>query len=178
MEEQIAAIKAKIEALGLQPRATVSLSEIRALEQELDISIPEEYVAFVTQIGDGWDMQLIGSKHIPTMESLFKDLDKEHLRQAFPFEKTWIWEGEEADCQDGETDEEWNERVDKLLEPVDYGNIPLIMGYSGEIYGLIVKGPMRSKIWAFTDVGITPTEPLIEFLPFISAYLDGKDSFI
>ncbi len=46
-------LTSKIKDLGIRLRPTVSLEKIKKLEAQLGIKFPEDYVLFVTQIGNG-----------------------------------------------------------------------------------------------------------------------------
>ena len=48
----------------------VPLEKIRALEGQLGIELPEEYVSFLTQTGDGWEKQVVRCALWPEMKSL------------------------------------------------------------------------------------------------------------
>ena len=55
MDKKLHDIKAKMDALGIVPRAKIELAKIQAIEAEHRICFPKDYVAFITQIGDGWE---------------------------------------------------------------------------------------------------------------------------
>ena len=55
----ISNLASKIKKLGVKVRPTVSLEQIKGLEAQLGVKLPEDYVLFVAQIGDGWDKQVV-----------------------------------------------------------------------------------------------------------------------
>ena len=63
-------VGARIQAWGVKIRPAVPLENIRALEGQLGIELPEEYVSFLTQTGDGWEKQVVRCALWPEMKSL------------------------------------------------------------------------------------------------------------
>lgn len=170
-------LTSKIKELGIKVRPTVPMEKIKELEVQLAIKLPEDYVLFVTQIGDGWDKQVVKSSIWQEMQSIFSCEDLYLLREPFPYTDTWIWENRETNPLPGESDEEWNKRVDELLRPKYYGNITLMRGNNAEKFHLVLNGKCSGEVWTFTDVGIAPCSPRISFSEWIAAWLGGKRNF-
>ncbi len=63
-------VGARIQAWGVKIRPAVPLEKIRALEGQLGIELPEEYVSFLTQTGDGWEKQVVRCALWPEMKPL------------------------------------------------------------------------------------------------------------
>lgn len=174
MDKKLYDIKAKMDALGIVPRAKIELAKIQAIEAEHKICFPKDYVAFITQIGDGWERHIINGHIWMPMNSFAEELDTDYIEKPFPYTETWIWEDNDTNPLPNETDEEWDERVDRLLEPVEYGNIQLINVGDGGSFNLIVTGSEKGNIWFFSDIGIAPCVPKMEFLPWLDAWLSGE----
>lgn len=60
----------KNSSVGRQDKARRAAGKIRALEGQLGIELPEEYVSFLTQTGDGWEKQVVRCALWPEMKSL------------------------------------------------------------------------------------------------------------
>ena len=177
MDKKLYDIKAKMDALGIVPRAKIELSKIQAIEAEQKISFPRDYVAFITQMGDGWERHIINRRVWEPMNSFAEELDTDYIGKSFPYQEKWIWEDNDTAPLPGESDDEWDARVDELLLPTNFGNLPLTMGESGEMFHLITDGAEKGKIWVFTDIGIAPCVPKMEFLSWLDAWLSGKRDF-
>jgi len=52
-------LTAKIKNLGIRVRPAVPPEKTKGLEAQLGIKLPEDYALFLTQIGDGWDRQVV-----------------------------------------------------------------------------------------------------------------------
>ena len=170
----ILALASKMKELGVKVRPAVLLEQIKELEAQAGIKLPEDYVLFVTQLGDGWDKQVVKRSIWQEMKSVFSYEDLSLLREPFPYADTWIWEGRETNPLPGESDEEWDKRVDKLLRPKHFGNIFLMRGSNGEKFHLILNGECSGEIWIFTDAGIAPCSPRITFSEWIAEWLENK----
>lgn len=110
-----------IKELGIKVRPTVPMKRIKELEVQLGMKLPKDYVLFVTQIGDGWDKQVVNRSIWQEMKSIFSYEDLRLLCESFPYTDTWIWEGNETNPLPGESDEEWDKRIDELMRPKYFG---------------------------------------------------------
>lgn len=167
-------LSVKIKELGLKVRPTVSPENVREFEARLGVNLPEEYVLFVTEIGDGWEKQVVRRRLWQEMKSMVSHEDMSVLCKPFPYTEAWVWEGRETNPLPGECDEAWNKRVDELLRPKSFGNIPLMRGSHGEVFHLILNGKCSGEIWEFTDVGIAPCAPRVTFLEWITTWIESK----
>lgn len=62
----ILALASKMKELGVKARPAVLLEQIKELEAQAGIKLPEDYALFITQVGDGWDKrvdELLRPKH-------------------------------------------------------------------------------------------------------------------
>ena len=112
MKVNILDLASKIKELGIKVRPTVSLEQIRELEAQAGTKLPEDYVLFITQVGDGWDKQVVKRSVWQEMRSIFSYEDLSLICEPFPYTGTWIWEDRETNPLPGESDEEWDKRVD------------------------------------------------------------------
>lgn len=165
-----------IKELGIKVRPTVPMKKIKELEVQLGMKLPKDYVLFVTQIGDGWDKQVVNRSIWQEMKSIFSYEDLRLLCEPFPYTDTWIWEGNETNPLPGESDKEWDKRIDELMRPKYFGNIFLMRGSNGEKFHLILNGECSGEIWIFTDVGFAPCSPRLTFSEWIIAWIESKSS--
>ena len=98
-------VSARIQTCGAKIRPAVPLKKIRALERQLGIGLPEEYVPFFTQMGDGWEKQVVRCALWPEMKSLSTGQDTRLLREPFPCADAWAWEHQETNPMPGESGE-------------------------------------------------------------------------
>lgn len=164
-------LRTAVQELGLQTRPVVPLEQIREWKAQLGACLPEDYVSFVTQIGDGWEKQVVKRSLWREMKSLSACGDLSLLREPFPYTDPWIWEDRETNPLPGESDEDWDRRVEALLRPTRFGNLALMRGDRGQTFRLILKGACAGEIWEFTDVGISPCAPRTAFGEWITAQL-------
>lgn len=139
-------LSAKVKEIGIRMRPTVPLKQVKELEAQLGVNLPEDYVLFVTQVGDGWEKQVVTRSIWQAMNSIVSYEDLGLLCRPFPYTDAWIWENQETNPLPGEGDEEWNKRVEELLHPKRFGNIPLTRGNYGENFHLIVNGACAGEI--------------------------------
>ena len=86
----------------------------------------------------------------------------EHLKDDFLFDKYWIWESNYDE-----------EKITKIT----YGNIELIDIGDAQTWNIIVNGNEKGKMWFFSDVGIQPCAPSMNFLEWFEYWLDGNEDF-
>ena len=178
MNSLIENIKIIMQQKGIKPRKTVEISAIKDAELKFKITFPSEYVKFLTEIGDGWDKYFINGRCYPEMKSFRTVIDNnEFIAKEFPYTEPWIWEDNDTNPLPNESDEEWNQRVDRLLLPVEYGNIPLICTGDGGSLNLIITGIERGNVWFFSDIGILPCLAPNTFLKSVEAWLNEKQIY-
>ncbi len=178
MNSLIESIKMIMQQKGIQPRKAVEISAIKDAESKLQITFPSEYVKFLTEVGDGWDRYFNNNHWYPEMKSFRTVIDdNEFLAKEFLYMEPWIWEDNDTNPLPNESDEEWNQRVDRLLLPVQYGNIALICTGDGGSLNLILTGNERGNMWFFSDIGIFPCYAPNTFLKFVESWLTGKQIY-
>lgn len=85
----------KTKELGVKVRPTVSLKQIKELETQLGLKLPEDFMLFITQVGDGWEKQVVNRSLWQEMKSVFSYEYLSLLCEPFPYTDAWIWENNE-----------------------------------------------------------------------------------
>lgn len=160
MEAQIERIIQKMKRNNIQKNTALSMKDIKCFEQSANIKLPKELVLFYTEVCNGCKM-LDGFNLLRMDEWIF---NADNLRRDFPFERYWIWEDE---C----------DHVNKGLKDIENGNLLLIDIGDAQSWHIIVQGKERGKMWFFTDVGIQPCAPAMNFLEWFEFWLDGHDDY-
>jgi len=89
--------------------------------------------------------------------------DEERISKPFPFTEPWIWEGEEADP------EKMKIIYNGVIELIDIGDC--------KRWCIVVNGEESGKMWFFTDVGIHPANPSMNFREWMEYWLNGGEDF-
>lgn len=113
---------------------------------------------FYTQICNGCKM--LDGFNLLRMEEWKYNCD--NLKRAFPFEEYWIWE---------------NAYDEEKLKGIADGNLELINIGDAQSWNIIISGKERGKMWFFTDVGIQPCAPSMNFLEWFEFWLDGNEDY-
>ena len=88
-------VRARLEKLGITPRPPLKRTEITAFQEKTGVKLPKEYTAFLTKIGDGFQVKL-GSflyKFPPLSEVLY---DPEGIKKRFSHRESWCWEDDDS----------------------------------------------------------------------------------
>ena len=128
------------------------------MKKNTEYNWPAGLVEFYTEISNGCPM--IDEFDLYKFEDW--QYHSERIMEDFPFDTFYIWEGEEQDVD---------------LSVIENGNIELIDIGDAQTWNIIVKGNQQGKMWSFSDVGIQPAEPQMEFLEWFEYWLDGNDYF-
>lgn len=158
MEAYIGRMIQKMKNKNIQGNETVSINEIRKFEKATKITLPEELVLFYTQICNGCKM--LDGFDLFKMQEWKYNIEK--LANDFPFNQYWIWE------------DDYDEEKIKCIQ---YGNIELIDIGDAQSWNIIVNGKQKGKMWFFTDVGIQPCAPTMNFLEWFETWLDGEEDY-
>ena len=148
----------KMKSKNIERNELVSLEEIKSFEKKNNIELPNELVSFYTTISNGCKM-LDGFNLRKLDEWKFK---KGQLNSDFPFTEPWIWEDDENTGK---------------LKQIENGNIELIDIGDSQTWNIIVSGKEKGKMWFFTDVGIQPCAPAMDFLTWFEFWLDGNEDY-
>lgn len=158
MKSIIERILLKVQSKNIQKNEVIRIEDIRSFERNNNIKLPEELVLFYTEVCNGCKM-LDGFNLLRMDEWKY---NANSLKIDFPFEKYWVWE----DNYDKEK-----------LKDIENGNLALIDIGDAQSWHIIVKGKERSKMWFFTDVGIQPCAPSMNFLEWFEFWLDGHEDY-
>ncbi|MDE6252367.1 MAG: SMI1/KNR4 family protein [Lachnospiraceae bacterium] len=158
MKSSINRIIDKMKIKNVQKNVVVSINTVNKFEEKTNITLPEELVLFYTQICNGCKM--IDGFNLLRIEDW--ECNLEHVKKEFQFENYLIWE-----------DDYDEEKVKAILD----GNIELIDIGDAQTWNIIVKGKQKGRMWFFTDVGIQPCAPSMNFLEWFEFWLDGNDDY-
>lgn len=158
MKTRLNSIIDKMKSKNIERNEVVSLDDIKNFERKNKIELPKELVSFYTEISNGCKM--IDGFNLLKMEDWKFNSSK--VDKDFLFTKYWIWE----DDNDSEN-----------LKHIEDGNIELIDIGDSQTWNIIVSGKEKGKMWFFTDVGIQPCAPSMNFLELFEFWLDGNDDY-
>lgn len=156
MLEKIKRIKEKMIEKEVVFNASVDIAIIREFEDELNITLPKELTLFYTEVCNG--CSVVGDLYLRVFEKL--EFKRGSVCLEFPFKESWIWEWEDTAPNS------------ELLKQIDNGNISVIDLGCGLSWNIIVTGDERGKMWSFSDVGISPSVPRLDFLDWFEHWLD------
>ena len=130
--------------IELNPPAT--METVRKVEAQYHISLPREYVLFITTVGNGGTLpDSSGLKQLSRYIYPIEQCNFGKTTLLFPYEKAWDWGH----------DDTYNSEVDPegKIVATQYGHFAFTAPDDGEGYtwNLIVNGPCSGEVWAFTD---------------------------
>lgn len=132
---------------------TVTLDTVRQFEAQYQITLPQEYVWFITAVGNGYD----ASRVVPGTLRLLYPLEhsaSDRLSRPFPLEDSWFFHTDQ--CRHPESEPQYSYNIssdpDGLWERAQNGyltlttekkrNLPLEQAVL-----LVVNGAARGQIW-------------------------------
>jgi SMI1 / KNR4 family (SUKH-1) len=165
MQQIIEQVRSEVVHRGLTMNPCLSEARVSELEAAWGISLPQEYRAFVTLIGNGgegppeYGLAPLGTG--PSYEHgwNFAENYAQRLRRRFPRKDVWLW-------GDDESDEEVEAAADGVLFLGDDG--------CGMYWMLVVTGEARSEVWQLAEDGVQPCAPRLGFLDWYQSWLDGN----
>lgn len=191
MNQQLQRITAKLEQLKnldihlqvfgaqqhqYQLNSPLSIDVIQAFEQDYQVTLPKDYVAFFTHIGNGGAGPFLGLE--PFEHALFVDLDYPNpqllLHPNLPFQHQNAWNALFiATCD--EDDEDYEQQYYAFHAHQMDGCIAICNYGCGVSLNLVVNGAEYGYIWTddrANDGGIYPSQELgnIEKLSFLDWY--------
>ena len=153
-------VRERLEKLGVTPGPPLKRTDITAFQEKTGVKLPKEYAAFLTQIGDGFQVKLDSFlyKLPPLSEVIY---DPEGIKKRFSHREAWVWEDD--DSATGR----------KIAAATTNGQIELVDRGCGQSYRLIVCGGAKGEVWDMADVGIAPYGNGLDFLDWLRDFLDG-----
>jgi hypothetical protein len=143
----------------------LSAAELRAFEQAHQVALPSDYRLFLQQVGNGGPgPPAYGLRPLGAAETWWGDEQRaawqhfQAIQRPFPFTQPWCWE-DEADPDPAR------------LAAVYDGTLYLGTDGCGSDWALVVTGPQRGCVWQITEVGLTPCQPALTFLAWLSRWL-------
>ncbi len=167
MKKKIEELKRLIEKINIEKEGTVQLNPVIALEKvtmfekKYKISLPKEYVDFITKIGDGGIIQseIYGAQKLISLnEYELLGYPLEYMDIPFPLEHSWMpdWGDTIDGIEDVEDDDVIEQRMAEQWERIEcQGNITIISNNTcnNTRWILIIKGTCRGEIWEISEYG-------------------------
>lgn len=154
-------VRARLAALDITPRPPLGRADIAAFQEKTGVKLPKEYTAFLTQIGDGFEVKFQSFVYrLPPLAEV--RYDPEGVKKRFSHREAWVWEDD-----DSATDK-------KIAAATENGQIELVDRGCGQSFRLIVCGGAKGEVWDVADVGVAPYGNGLDFLDWLKDFLDGK----
>ena len=177
LEKEVTEIKKIIESKKILTYPPLQKNEIKEFCEKYEVNLPEEYILFLTEIGDGWKKTQNDVYSTINMNQLSESYSEgENLKKEFPFVNGWIWEdegSEEWPQLENETEDEYEQRLIALQESAQYGQITLIDVEDGGSWNLIISGKCKGQIWFVCGEGVMPCTDRFTFFEWIRKWLNG-----
>lgn len=159
IKTSFAEIREKLDKLGVIPGSPLKRADITAFQESAGIKLPKEYAAFLTKIGDGFEIRSNTFHYVlPPLQKV--SFEPECIRKRFSHREMWIWEDDETATEQ------------KILSATRNGQLELIDCGCGESYRLIVCGGAKGEVWHVTENGIIPYGDGMDFLDWMNDFLD------
>ncbi len=167
MKKKIEELKRLIEKINIEKEGTVQLNPVIALEKvtmfekKYKISLPKEYVDFITKIGDGGITRLesYGTQKLISLDEYeLLGYPLEYMDMPFPLEHSWMpdWGDTIDGIEDVEDDDVIEQQMAEQWERIEcQGNITIISNNTcnNTRWILIIKGTCRGEIWEISEYG-------------------------
>lgn len=190
--KKVEALKQLIEKMNMEKPDTVQLKpvisseQVKAFEKKYKVTLPKDYVEFITQVGDG---ALIQSDTYGTQELLSlgsydaRKHPQEKMNLPFPLKRSWMpdW----GDVIEGAEDEEDEDVIEQLMEErwekvETQGNLSIMVDNTCNSveWLLIVEGMRKGEIWELSQYGIFRLAKC-SFVRWLELFLtNGIDNFM
>lgn len=183
--KKIEAIKKKMDKLNKEKPGTVevnppvSMDKVKEFEEKYKITLPKEYVEFITLVGDGGKVQPSPERSAVEITALGgyeeSGYPLEGISLQFPLKKGWMPDfGDQIEGAEDVDDEDTLEEMtgDHWHRIETQGNI-IVMTDSESSWRLIVNGERKGEVWQLSEYGI---QRLIKcsFLRLLELYLSGE----
>lgn len=186
------AIKQLIEKINTEKPDTVRLNpvillgQVKAFEKKYGITLPKDYVEFITQIGDGAVIKsdVYGTQELLALGSYeARKYPAEKPNVPFPLQRSWMpdW----GDVIEGAEDEEDEDVIEQLVaerwaQIETQGNLPLMLDNTCNSMGwiLIINGVRKGEMWEISEYGIFRLAKC-GFMRWLELFLtDGLNDFM
>ncbi len=137
----------------------VSIEYIENIEKQLNITFPDDFKIFYTQISNG---AYVSRHHrLYSIEKILNKLEEKQLNKKFSFNNSYVWGYE----------------LSMTLHPeVDFGNIEIADMGCGMTWCLIVNSNLSyGTMWFFSEVGILKSTNNSNFFEWFELWSQGKD---
>ena len=149
----------KLKEKGVALNPTVRIRDWAEFKKKYEIGLPTELESLYAYVTNGCTM--IDGFLLRAFEDWV--FDEERISKPFPFTEPWVWEDEEKDPEKMKT------IYNGVIELIDIGDC--------QRWCIVVKGEERGKMWFFTDVGIQPACPSMDFREWMEYWLNGGEDF-
>ncbi len=166
---------AKIELNPITP-----LEQIKTWEKKRKIMLPQDYVAFITQMGDGGMVSAkdwTGGELIPFSAYEEKGYSLTHIKKPFTLLESWMPDFGDPLEEGVELSEA---KEEKLLQKRwtmirEHGSILLMDSKTDDYqrWHLIVTGPRAGEVWLESEFGVV-RYPNCTFTEWLLRHLDGS----
>ena len=177
LEKEVMEIKELVQKNKILMYPPLKKSEVIEFCHKYDVDLPEEYVLFLTEIGDGWKETINEVCDTSNMNRLSESFRVgENLRKEFPFTESWVWEdggGDNWSQMEGESDEKYKERLKSLREEALNGQIELIDVGGGGGWCLIISGKSKGEVWFVCGEGVGSCVERLSFFEWLRKWLNG-----
>lgn len=138
IDEQLTRIRVKSDARAHTFCYCCGTEDVERFERQHGIVLPEGYRRFILEVGNGGEMfnRLDAVPNDLCPEEKLAWLELADLAKPFPFAEPWVWEGEPYDAVKRAT--------------AKHGCLNIGSEGCGMYWLLIVSGPERGNIWAYT----------------------------
>lgn len=134
------------EVHGYELLAPLSEEEVAAFEEDLGVTLPGDYRAFVTQLGSAGAGPFYGLFPLGEMDDGESWEETEFvgdLARPFPYTQAWNWPAERLEALDDAEDEE---EESEYFAPID-GAFPIVQEGCALRDLLVVTGPEAGNVW-------------------------------
>ncbi len=167
-QQQIERIQSKIQKQGVKLNNVLSPGYIQSIEQQKGITLPESYVAFLTQIGNGGEGPHYG---IYTLEDSLRSTEDNGADITTYNE---CIKDKVIDNPEKLTEEEYEEKTGESLGEILEGSVDICEYGCGDFFRLIITGATAGNIWnySWSDPNLYNLE--CDILTFYENWLDRQ----
>lgn len=141
----------------------ITHNEVMQFEKDHHISLPEEYIAFLTNIAEGGEIRSIG-EIIPIRDI---KISASQIIEPFPYTRPWNW------ALDGYDIDSIDKSSGSKYDAISKGTMTLFDEGDGGTWFLVVTGQCKGEMWHKCDFGIQPTDKRLGFLEWLLYMLRG-----